>query len=122
MIKQLSLDYLDALSREELEAYLTSSASAIEITRDGKAVARLIPYQDAKGLSKSLKELAVRYSAGEISWAQIADITGASYGELLVELGLQNLKIPKCLSKKNRNQINLFHRILDSAAQAKSRL
>ena len=59
--------------------------------------------------------LATAYAKGLISWPQIAEETGATYGDLLVELGLKNLQIPKVTPKKTPEQIALFHHILDLA-------
>lgn len=62
------------------------------------------------------KTLAVAYSKGLISWPEIAEETGASYGDLLVALGLNNLKIPKVRPKNRPEQIAFFNQILDAAA------
>jgi hypothetical protein len=43
--------------------------------------------------------LAIAYSKGLISWQQISEETGASYGDLLVEVGLNNLQIPTVIQK-----------------------
>ena len=60
--------------------------------------------------------LAIAYAKGLISWPQIAEETGASYGDLLVVLGLNNLQIPKVTPKNRPEQIAFFHHILDLAA------
>ena len=59
--------------------------------------------------------LAIAYSKGLISWPQIAEETGAGYGDLLVALGLKNLQIPKVTPKNRPEQIAFFHHILDLA-------
>lgn len=88
----------------------------IEITRNGKSVGLLTlpPVQPAD--SRRIASLAIAYSKGLISWPQIAEETGASYGELLVALGLNNLQIPKVTPKNRPEQTAFFHRILDLAA------
>ena len=63
-----------------------------------------------------LTELAIAYSEGLASWPQIADETGIGYGELLIELGLNNLQIPLAAPEKSPAQLALFNQILDAAA------
>lgn len=88
----------------------------IEITRNGKAVG-LLTLPPAQPVDRSrIASLAIAYSKGLISWPQIAEETGASYGDLLIELGLKNLHIPKVAPKNRPEQIALFHHILDLAA------
>ena len=65
--------------------------------------------------------LAMAYSRGLISWPQIAEETGASYGDLLVALGLNNLQIPKVTPKNRPEQIAFFHKLLDLAAAKANR-
>ena len=87
----------------------------IEITRNGKAVG-LLTLPAAQTVDRSrISALAIAYSKGLISWPQIAEETGASYGDLLIELGLKNLQIPKVSPKNSPQQIALFHHILDLA-------
>jgi antitoxin (DNA-binding transcriptional repressor) of toxin-antitoxin stability system len=88
----------------------------VEITRNGKPVG-LLTLPPAQTVDRSrIAALAIAYSKGHIPWPQIAEETGASYGELLVELGLKNLQIPKVTPKKRPEQIAFFHHILDLAA------
>ncbi|AMS31733.1 hypothetical protein AEM42_03765 [Betaproteobacteria bacterium UKL13-2] len=92
------------------------SQGPVEITRNGKTVGLLtlppLPPVDANRLAS----LAIAYSKGLISWPQIAEETGASYGELLIALGLKNLSIPIIAPKKRPEQLAFFHQILDKAA------
>jgi len=68
-------------------------------------------------LDKSrLAALAVEYSKGLVSWPQISEETGASYGELLIALGIQGLRIPKVTPKNRPGQVAVLNRILDAAA------
>lgn len=69
---------------------------------------------------KRLTELAIAYAKGQVSWPPIADETGVSYGELLIELGLNNLQIPRVTPEKSLQQMAFFDEILDQAARAKS--
>ena len=88
----------------------------VEITRNGKPVGLLTlpPVQTIDG--SRLSALSIAYSKGLISWPQIAEETGASYGDLLVALGLNNLQIPKVTPKNRPEQIAFFHKLLDLAA------
>jgi hypothetical protein len=88
----------------------------IEITRNGKSVG-LLTLPPAQAIDRSrIATLAVAYSKGLISWPQIAEETGASYGDLLIALGVKNLQIPKVTPKNRPEQVAVFNRILDSAA------
>jgi hypothetical protein len=88
----------------------------IEITRNGKSVG-LLTLPPVQALDRSrIATLAVAYSKGLISWPQIAEETGASYGDLLIALGLKNLQIPKVTPKNRPEQVAFFNRILDAAA------
>ena len=87
----------------------------IEITRNGKSVGLLtLPTMQTADKSR-IAALAIAYSRGLISWPQIAEETGAGYGDLLVALGLKNLQIPKVTPKNRPEQIAFFHHILDLA-------
>ena len=68
-----------------------------------------------------ISALAIAYSKGLVSWPQIAEETGASYGDLLVALGLNNLQIPKVVPKNRPEQIAFFHQVLDAAAAKSNR-
>ena len=88
----------------------------LEITRNGKPVGLLtLPPEQTVDRSR-IAALAIAYSKGLISWQQISEETRASYGDLLLELGLNNLQIPTVTHKKTPAQVAVFHRILDLAA------
>ena len=94
----------------------------VEITRNGKPVG-LLTLPPAHAVDRSrIAALAMAYSKGLISWPQIAEETGASYGELLIELGLKHLHIPQVTPKNRPEQIAVFHRILDLAAAQSGRV
>lgn len=97
-----------------------NSHGPVEITRNGKSVGLLtLPAVQAVDRSR-MSALAIAYSKGLISWPQIAEETGASYGDLLVALGLKNLQIPQVTPKNRPEQMAFFNHILDLAA-AKSK-
>jgi hypothetical protein len=92
----------------------------VEITRNGKSVGLLTLPSSHPVDPGRMSALAIAYSKGLISWPQIAEETGASYGDLLVALGLNNLQLPKVTPKNRPEQIAFFNQILDAAA-AKSK-
>lgn len=61
-------------------------------------------------------DLVKAYSEGLVTWHEIAQKTGASYGELLIALGLRDLHIPKISAIRSSAQDAFFNRILDDAA------
>lgn len=88
----------------------------VEITRNGKPVG-LLSLPPAQGVDSSrISALAVAYAKGLVSWPQIAEETGASYGDVLLALGFNHLKIPQVKPKNRPEQIAVFHHILDLAA------
>lgn len=88
----------------------------VEITRNGKAVG-LLTLPPVQSVDRGrIAALAIAYSKGLISWPQIAEETGASYGDVLIALGLNNLRVPKVTPKNRPEQIALFHWILDLAS------
>lgn len=93
-----------------------NSHGPIEITRNGKSVGLLSLPPVQTGDKSRVAALAMAYAKGLISWPQITEETGASYGDLLVALGLKNLQIPKVTPKNRPAQIAFFHHILDKAA------
>ena len=88
----------------------------IAITRNGRAVG-LLTLPPVPAVDKGrIVALATAYSKGLVSWPQISEETGVSYGDLLVELGRKHLQIPRVTPKNRPEQIALFHHILDLAA------
>ncbi len=97
-----------------------NSAGPIEITRNGKSVGLLtLPPAQAVD-SGRLAALAAAYAQGRVSWPQIAEETGASFGELLLALGLQKLSLPNVTAKKRPEQMALLNQMFDAAARLKS--
>jgi hypothetical protein len=64
-----------------------------------------------------LAQHARRYAAGEISWRDIRDATGATFGDLLVELATQRLQLPQVSVQRTPEQQRAFEEILTRAAQ-----
>lgn len=93
-----------------------NSAGPIEITRNGKAVGLLSPVLGQTPDAGRLSKFAAAYSNGAISWSQIAEETGVSYGELLMAMALQSLPLPQVIAKKSPAQFALFGKILKVAA------
>lgn len=66
--------------------------------------------------TKTTTDLVKAYSEGFVTWNEISQQTGASYGELLIGLGLRNLPIPKISATRSPAQDAFFNRVLDDAA------
>jgi uncharacterized protein len=66
--------------------------------------------------STQTTDLVKAYSEGLVTWHEIDQQTGASYGELLIALGLRNLSIPKVTATRSPAQDAFFNRVLDDAA------
>lgn len=97
-----------------------NSSGPIEITRNGKSVG-LLTLPPAQSVDASrLAALASAYAQGRVSWPQIVEETGASFGELLLALGLQKLSLPKVVAKKSPEQTALLNQVLDAAARLKA--
>lgn len=92
-----------------------SSAGPIEITRNGKSVGLLTLPPSASVDVGRLAVLAVAYAQGRLSWPQIAEETGAGFGELLLALGLQNLSLPKVVANRRPEQTALLNQVFDAA-------
>lgn len=98
-----------------------SSAGPIEITRNGKSVG-LLTLPPARAVDGArLAALAKAYAQGRVSWPQIAEETGAGFGELLLALGLQKLSLPKVVAMKRPEQVALLNQTLDEAARLKAK-
>jgi prevent-host-death family protein len=100
----------------ELLASLNTNGP-VEITRNGKTVGLLSPAAHQALDTERLAKFAIAYSKGTVSWAQIAEESGASYGELLVAMAIDNLPLPQFNAKKNAVQTALFSQILKNAGE-----
>jgi prevent-host-death family protein len=96
-----------------------SGDGPVEITRNGRVVAVITaaPPRGGAPVVAGLELLASQYSAGKVTWRQIADETGASFGELLVELSKQNLPLPLVTAEKRPEQLAHLEAIFKRAAQ-----
>jgi prevent-host-death family protein len=91
----------------------------VEITRNGRKVAVLsAPAEQLKPVEANrLAELAMLYAAGKVAWREIASETGIAFGDLLVELARQNLRLPRVTPTKRPEQIAMFRTILRQAVR-----
>jgi len=89
----------------------------VGITRNGRVVAILsAPEAEVKQANQiQLGELAPLYAKGSITWRDVEEQTGASFGELLVELAKQHLQLPRFTAEKRPAQIAAFERALRNA-------
>jgi len=88
----------------------------VEITRNGRSIGVLTAVPSNPRVNEPrLAALATHYAAGGVAWRKISDETGASFGELLIELGRQGLKLPTVVADKRPAQIALFNAALRSA-------
>ncbi len=97
-----------------------NSSGPVEITRNGKSVGLLTLPPAPSADAGRLAALASAYAQGRVSWPQIAEETGASFGELLLALGLQKLSLPKVVAKKGPEQTALLNQMFDAAAGLKA--
>lgn len=90
---------------------------AIEITRNGRAVGLLtLPQEDYRERDGArLSALASGYAKGEVTWRQIASELNIGFGDLLIELGRQNLSLPRVIAKKSDAQAAWLEKLLDDA-------
>lgn len=96
-----------------------STEGPVEITRNGRLVAVLSPPErpsSSNARPDRLPELAALYAAGKVTWREIADETGAAFGDLLLELAEQGLQLPRVNPEKTPEQKRLFKAILRKAA------
>jgi len=95
------------------------SDGPVEITRNGRLVAVISapPQQTRAPDAGRLATLAAQYSAGKVAWRQIADETGASFGELLLELAQRDLPLPQVTAEKRPQQLAYFKAVLRQASR-----
>ena len=91
----------------------------VEITRNGRKVAVLSA--PTAGLSpveaNRWAELARLYAAGKVTWREIASETDVAFGDLLVELARQDLRLPRVMPSKRPEQLAMLNAILQSAVR-----
>ena len=81
------------------------------------AVISAPPQQPRAPEAGRLATLAALYSAGKVSWRQIADETGASFGDVLLELAKQDLPLPRVTAEKRPEQLAYFKNVLRQASR-----
>ena len=96
-----------------------ASEGPVEITRNGRLVAVIsAPPQQTRGTDAGrLATLAALYSAGKMAWRQIADETGASFGDVLLELAKRDLPLPRVTAEKRPEQLAHFKAVLRRASR-----
>jgi prevent-host-death family protein len=95
------------------------SEGPVEITRNGRLVAVIsAPPQQTRGPDAGrLATLAALYSAGKVAWRQIADETGASFGDVLLELAKRDLPLPRVTAEKRPAQLAHLKAVLRQASR-----
>lgn len=94
------------------------SEGPVRVTRNGRWVA-VISAPPAAGPAADagkLQALVALYAAGKASWQHIADETGASFGDVLLELAKQGLSLPLHNATKHPEQLAAFQAVLQRAA------
>lgn len=101
----------------ELLGSLTTDGP-VEITRNGRKVAVLsAPAEQTIAVEAArLAELAALYANGKVTWRQIAAESGVTFGDLLVELAKQDLRLPRVTPAKRPEQVSMFNAILRRAS------
>jgi hypothetical protein len=96
-----------------------ATQGAVEITRNGHLVGVLTaPPQRARTADPDrMAALAPPYAAGKLGWREIADDTGAAFGELLLELARQGLTLPQVSAEKRPAQAAHLRAIFKQAAR-----
>ena len=94
------------------------SEGPVEITRNGRLVAVIsAPMEEKPADTGRLASMAALYSAGKVTWRHVADETGASFGDVLLELAKQNLVLPRVNPDKTPLQANRLKAIFRKAAE-----
>ncbi len=91
----------------------------VEITRNGRRVAVLsAPTAVLSPVAASrLAELAKLYAAGKITWREIASEADIAFGDLLLELAKQDLRLPQVMPSKRPQQLTMLHGIFERAVR-----
>lgn len=96
-----------------------ASEGPIEITRNGHLVGVLSapPKRTLASDADRMSMLAMLYAAGKLTWREIADETGAAFGDLLLELSKQDLELPRVTPEKRPEQVALLGAIFRQASK-----
>lgn len=95
------------------------SEGPVEITRNGRLVAVISapPQRSPLPDAGRLAVLAGLYAEGKATWREIADETGAAFGDVLLELARRGLQLPVVTPEKRPEQLALFKAVLRQAAR-----
>ncbi len=120
MSEHRSITASDAKARLGEALASLSAEGPIEITRHGRVIGVLTAPENAAPTPSSAKlaQLAALYASGVVSWRQVAQDTGASFGELLLELARQQLRLPEVKAKKRPEQLEAFNQAMRQARQS----
>lgn len=89
----------------------------VSITRHGRPIALLTAATQRTASSHAaLSTLAPLFAAGALPWSKVADETGASFGDLLLELAAQGLRLPQVTATKRLEQAALLDATFAAAA------
>ncbi|GAC1530694.1 MAG: hypothetical protein NVS2B4_09690 [Ramlibacter sp.] len=118
------MEHLRSITSSDAKASLgevlgsLASEGPVEITRNGRPVGVLSAPAASERLTNRAKlaDLAKLYASGVISWPKVSEESGASFGELLVELGRQTLSLPVVTAPKRPAQAAVFHEALRQGA------
>jgi prevent-host-death family protein len=120
------METLRSITSTEVKANLgeilasLQAGGPVEITRNGRKIAILsAPVSDSPTAGRRhLPELAKLYSGGTMSWHEVEQSAGVTFGDLLLELSRQGLPLPLTKAAKRPAQEVLFQDILRQAARS----
>ncbi|MEO8652766.1 MAG: hypothetical protein ABI409_01445 [Ramlibacter sp.] len=81
------------------------------------AVGSAPAHRTSKTQPDHLSPLAALYAAAKVTWRQIADETGASFGELLLELAKQGLVLPRVRPDVTAQQTRILQAMLQGSGR-----
>ena len=114
----MTMKTISATEAKNKFGHLMSSISggSIAITKNGKIAAYLTPSQnnDKQTLTdKQLDKILSAYSAGNVTRRNLEELTGLWFSDILAELELRGLQLPKVDTKVhfNNKQLSLYNSI-----------
>lgn len=93
----------------------------VQITRNGRPVGVLAapPVRTASLDALRLTAAAALFASGPTTWREVADDTGAAFGDLLLELARQALALPRATATKRPAQVTLLSQIFQRAGESR---